>query len=752
MIGHCALIAQQKPPNSESRKDLEEGTPFIRNYTPKEYGAFDQNKGAVSDSLGVLYFANGDGVLTYDGVEWKVLALPNNGNVFTVDKDRKGRIYVGGIGEFGYLQPDSLGRLEYKSFLPYLSENQRNFNSIRQICAVGDTVYFSSWNNILYQWDGTKISIREFSTKSQLLPHAIGNELYVHELGYGLKKLKSERLELIANGDFFKKNALYSIVPFEKDRLLLVASNGVFTYDGTNFSPFTFKNYSFPKDLSFGSCAILGKDAIAFMTKNHGIVITDRQGHVKKHISGKSLLLSDIVHDLYVDDSGILWASMLKGIAKIEYPSPFSLYNEQNNLGHLVFKVLEYNEELYVATSKGVFTMKKPGQGTITEFERVSNFSHWTYDMLVCQGSLLIDAPWGVVHWNKDSSYKIEGVPGANSMIQSKIDTNRVFVGHFKGLSTLYKVDGVWRKEKDFPGVNIHVDKVLEDTNGDIWLKTNENYVLRLSYESLEHAKTLNSPLLTSYGTKEGLPDELSRIRNIGDHIYATPGSVIHKFNRVLGRFAQDTTDLPNRLGLGSRRIMVKGNDTHGNIQIRLNNDESERYVAWKKANGTYVLQPTEEHRIADMIRQEAYIDVNDSVLWHSSVESGLIRHDLTKTNIIKKHIPQVLISSVTYKGDSLIYGGWGMKVLNKIPFKLNRFRFKFASPSFYEEEKNEFQYYLDGFDEAWSDWTLETQKDYTNIPEGDYTFRVKAKNIFGKVSGENQFHLTILPPWYRTW
>lgn len=751
LIGQCLLVAQNSPKDSIASRDLEEGNPFIRNYAPKEYGAFDQNKGVVSDSLGVLYFANGDGVLTYDGVNWKLVALPNKGNVFTVEKDKNGIIYVGGIGEFGYLQPDPQGNLEYKSLLSYLSEAQRNFNSIRKICAIGDKVFFSSWNNILYQWDGTKVSIKSFSTQSQLLPHVIGNSLYVHELGSGLKQLANGKLQLIPNGEFLRDNAIYSMVLFDGDRLLLVASNGVFTYNGTIFKPFEFKNYSFPKDLSFAHCTILADQTIAFSTKRHGIIFTDAQGNVKKHIKGEDLLLSDIVHDLYVDDSGILWAALLKGIAKIEYPSAFSVFDKQKNLGQLVFKTLRYKENLYVATSKGVFTMKSQNLGPGVEFERVSDFSHWTYDMIDCKEGLLIDAPWGVAYWNQDNSYKIEGIPGANALVQSKVDSNRVFVGHFKGLSTLYKVDGIWGKERDIPEVNVHVDKVLEDTNGAIWLKTNENYVIRLSNDSLEETGTLSAPRVTSYGTKEGLPNELSRIRILGGDIYATPGGVIHKFDRSLERFAPDTTDLPKRLGLGNQRIMVKGNDAKGNLQVRLYADDSERYVAWKQTDGSFVLQPTKEHRIADLVKQEAYIDVNDSVLWHSSVESGLIRHDLTKTNLIKRRIPKVIISSVTYKGDSLIYGGWGDYHVHQIPFRQNQFRFKFASPGFYEEEKNEYQYVLEGFDEEWSNWSLETQKDYTNIPEGDYTFKVRTKNIFGEVSGEKHYRFSITSPWYRT-
>ena len=63
-----------------------------------------------------------------------------------------------------------------------------------------------------------------------------------------------------------------------------------------------------------------------------------------------------------------------------------------------------------------------------------------------------------------------------------------------------------------------------------------------------------------------------------------------------------------------------------------------------------------------------------------------------------------------------------------------------------------QFQVFLDGYDDSWSPFTKETQKDYTNLDAGNYTFRVRAKNIYNTLSQEDTFPFTILPPWYQTW
>lgn len=61
------------------------------------------------------------------------------------------------------------------------------------------------------------------------------------------------------------------------------------------------------------------------------------------------------------------------------------------------------------------------------------------------------------------------------------------------------------------------------------------------------------------------------------------------------------------------------------------------------------------------------------------------------------------------------------------------------------------YQYLLEGFDEEWSGWDRKNEKEYTNLYEGSYSFKVRAKNLYGQISEETQYHFTILPPWYRT-
>ena len=62
------------------------GIPYMRNYTPKDYDAFAQNWAIVQDKRGVMYFGNGNGVLEYDGVSWRLIRLAQESVAASAEK------------------------------------------------------------------------------------------------------------------------------------------------------------------------------------------------------------------------------------------------------------------------------------------------------------------------------------------------------------------------------------------------------------------------------------------------------------------------------------------------------------------------------------------------------------------------------------------------------------------------------------------------------------------------------------------
>ena len=60
------------------------------------------------------------------------------------------------------------------------------------------------------------------------------------------------------------------------------------------------------------------------------------------------------------------------------------------------------------------------------------------------------------------------------------------------------------------------------------------------------------------------------------------------------------------------------------------------------------------------------------------------------------------------------------------LDYSFNTLMFEFSCPSFSINEQVNFRYKLEGFDNNWSEWIDEVQKEYTNLPPGNYKFIVK--------------------------
>src|SRR5690348_18757 len=90
------------------------GLPQIINFYNNIYQGGTQTWDIRQDSAGRMYFANNEGLLTYDGVYWRIYPQPNRTILRSIAIDLN-RIYAGGQDEIGYYTPNSQGTLEYTS-------------------------------------------------------------------------------------------------------------------------------------------------------------------------------------------------------------------------------------------------------------------------------------------------------------------------------------------------------------------------------------------------------------------------------------------------------------------------------------------------------------------------------------------------------------------------------------------------------------------------------------------------------------
>ncbi len=85
------------------------------------------------------------------------------------------------------------------------------------------------------------------------------------------------------------------------------------------------------------------------------------------------------------------------------------------------------------------------------------------------------------------------------------------------------------------------------------------------------------------------------------------------------------------------------------------------------------------------------------------------------------------------------------------LPFENNSISFEFSTISPTYGASTQYQYRLEGSDDDWSTLSDRTEASFGNLPEGDYTFVLRALNVNGEWS-EISYPFVIRPPWQRTW
>jgi signal transduction histidine kinase/ligand-binding sensor domain-containing protein len=154
---------------------------------------------------------------------------------------------------------------------------------------------------------------------------------------------------------------------------------------------------------------------------------------------------------------------------------------------------------------------------------------------------------------------------------------------------------------------------------------------------------------------------------------------------------------------------------------------------------------------------QNAYFKARNGVFYFGSGEG--VTAFVPEQLHINEIPPQVVLSdfkifnkSVSIGPDSPLTRPLSETEVIKLPYRQNEVTFDYVALHYTNSKSNSYAYQLEGYDPDWIDAGNKRSSSYTNLPEGEYTFKVKAANSDGIWNNEGaSIGLTILPPWYRT-
>jgi signal transduction histidine kinase/DNA-binding response OmpR family regulator/ligand-binding sensor domain-containing protein len=736
-----------------AKKD--KGLKYYRNYSPKEYKNQSQNWCILQDKRGVIYVANQGGLMEFDGVSWREIRVPNS-SVRSLAMDDKGKIYIGGRDEIGYLTHDSKGSLYYVSLLDHLDKTCRNFSNVWQAHSTKEGIFFRT-SKYLFLCDLKQMKVWKSKTRF-MASYSCNGTYFVQQEKVGLMQMKMGSLELIPGGERFAVEKLHMMNYYDSQGILLgTRLNGLFIYNGSTIMPFPTEvaDYLKEKQLYHGIGLSCGDFALA--TLQGGLVIIDSNGNLKHIFDKTSGLQDDNSQFVFEDQQGNLWLALGKGISKIEYASPISLYNEnRSNLPGIVLAVTRHgpHDNLYAGTDRGLYTVDLP---TANKFRPVQGINSSCWFLLSIGDNLLAATSVGIFQVEKSTKRLVIKNPSYFLLPSGKMH-HRIWVGTREGLISLYLKNSQWIKESKFENITEDIWTIAEDKKGNLWLGTLTKGVLNVDFQG---SGSINNPVLKRYDTSHGLPPGEGHVFMAAGHVMFTTGKGIFRFDEKNKVFTPDDIlgeeFAGGENGSGVFRLVE---DKYKNIWMH---SEARNIQAIPQPDGTFVInkKPFLSIPLAQVncIYPDPYYD--EDVIWFTSVD-GLIRYDtkIEKNYDLSFH---TLIREAVVKGMPLMYdaekfkykeskGGYWKDDFPVFPYKDRNLRFHFAAPFFEAETQTQYQCLLEGYDDDWTAWSQETWKDYTNLDPGSYTFRVQAKNVYGTFGSEGIFQFKVLPPWYKAW
>ena len=202
--------------------------PPIVKYAPNTYGAGNQNWMISQDQNQYLYFANNEGLLTFDGSKWDLYPSPNETIIRSV-KVIGHRIYTGCYMEFGYWVRKKKGQLHYTSLSKKIKSKIQEDEQFWNILNYDQWIIFQSLNKI-FIYDSKKEAFRVIAPQSGILKaYRTSNGIYYQTVSNGLFEIVSGKESLVSNDPVLKNNKIINVFAVDQGLLIQTQWNGFYS-------------------------------------------------------------------------------------------------------------------------------------------------------------------------------------------------------------------------------------------------------------------------------------------------------------------------------------------------------------------------------------------------------------------------------------------------------------------------------------------------------------------------------------------
>lgn len=685
------------------------------------------------DSEGRIWFGTQGGIGVYDGKEFKQIRADNgliDNRIKGMLEDLDGNIWTWTPEGISVITPDTL--LSYSKL-----------NALSDSLVSVATVDSRGWVHLAtYPKAGITIFKDPLHYDKLPLPEIVRDmievspgEIWYATQGMGILVLNGDEEKWLGSKDGLGNELVLSLLQERSGKIWCGTLEGLYLYGDDRFihvpsgagdEPIAFELM----EDSRGRLWIVGND--------DGVWMMDKD--YLKHLNIDNNLVSDIVLGIFEDSFGSIWIATWGGVSKFGR-AIFEIFDLDTGLPAKSIQSVFYDSRgrVWLGAQDNLLSIKEkeltffgPEQGfpeyhhplSFTEDKDQHVYIGTDFELLVYKGHEIervgLEASFNSLLYTSDNKlwcgtdlglyiledgeFHVLGTEDGlvNLKVNSLLQMDRVICCATEGGLSLFDLEGKHIRnytEEDGLASAVYLD-VTCDRNKRLWLATKS------------HGVTMIDP---------GVPGTMENFN--ANHGLVSNSTYFVEFRDSVS------------LWIGT------------NLGINVLNMETGEITLYGDDEGFYPLETNER----------AVSKAPGGELWIGTVE-GLVNYN-PRYDIMDPNPPELVLYPPVVDGavcTGLSEQAMGIRGVfpgeMSFPYSKNSLEFNYTGIHTVIPSRNTFSWYLEGFDRDWSEPGSERTAPYMRLPNGHYTFRVKAFNMDGvEVSQEARFAFTIRPPFWKT-
>lgn len=742
----------------------------------------------LQDKRGFIWIGTDDGLNRYDGNYFTIYRnLPGDsttisGNIVTdILEDKQEIIWIatadGGLTKYDYRQPANKQFKQYKHIFGDSSTIPVNI-----INALLEDNYGYLWlatsDHYVLRFDkrtehfATTAPVGTKSTLKLCLDDK--NTLWVGRIGGGILKINTKDLSYEMDDRYYN---LYANLPHatvtalfhDKENTMWMGSwdNVLYRCDLNTGIETIFKQEERPNTFPNDDILAFKEDTNGRLWmggRYFGLTIYDPKENqfynYRYDASREGTVADKQVNCIYRDNNGRMWLGTNKGISVYDpsqqpFVQTFLPHDREKDVTIYDF-LKEKNGRLWLGTSEGIYFRNNESSDFVLKKIAYKGQALAVTRFFVDGDTWYIGTSYSLFTYEPETN-AIQLMPGTEqdkvmnkiidsrvvSIIKDTIDKHPVLLvspyGHYITYYDL--VEKKWISRTDsikniITRFNIKdnlIRKFYKTKNGTIWLATTK-YGLGYWPKTINRIDHLcNNPADKASITNDNVYDVLED--NKGNLWVSTYGGGLNFFDTAEKKFkhARSTNNLSEGIQL----------DAEGNIW-GISNGNMYKYDPLTKTASSFLLPDLEK---SGGVR--GYIYKGPDGKLYAGGTNFFIAFD---PSAVKEPNSRLTVQFTDFK----IFSNSSPELLTQKNITLryfqNYFTIEFAAPEF-SGNPVEYSYKLEGFEDNWNETGERNFANYSNLPGGDYIFKVMATNKKGDWKTEiSTLYIKIIPPFWKQW